>query len=305
MSCKFFIDDTNVGDYFQEDTLEVRIAEVPEDYSVKEASSYFDGADPGFTIDNSASTDTCITYLAAGTGNRRLVTGMINVAIACGTFKLDDSTTKYLCAVSEEIASYADNEHILTKFMKLTLNDSNKSSSGPRAAKSKRAKGSGGLKRLLQEEEAVGDFEVTFPQDITWESGAGEVLYPMILTSNVTWTVDACLLLPSGHILTDIINAESNEPMPIDGACTHVVLPGEDLVLLFKTIEESMVGLVRWETFSRAGEEDVLKIHRISKDTSWPLKLVVMAVQRRQRPLTLLLVETRSARSDRVTKWIN
>lgn len=164
---------------------------------------------------------------------------MINVAIACGTFKLDDSTTKYLCAVSEDIASYADNEHILTKFMKLTLNDSNKSSSGPRAAKSKRAKGSGGLKRLLQEEEAVGDFEVTFPQDITWESGAGEVLYPMILTSNVTWTVDACLLLPSGHILTDIINAESNEPMPIDGACTHVVLPGEDLVLLFKTIEES------------------------------------------------------------------
>jgi hypothetical protein len=103
-----------------------------------------------------------------------------------------------------------------------------------RAAKTKRAKGSGGFKRLLQEQEqGDDDLLVTFPQSFVWESSE-EVHYPMILSSLIVWEVDACVLLPSGHELVAVLDANATEPLPLNGECVQVVVPGEDLVLLFK-----------------------------------------------------------------------
>jgi hypothetical protein len=112
-----------------------------------------------------------------------------------------------------------------------------KPSNNPRAAKSKRAKGSGGFNRFLQEGGDGSDLVVTFPQSFIWESSE-ELYYPMILSSLTVWTVDACLLLPPGHVLTAVMDANSTEPLLLDGECTHVTVPGEDLVLLFQPVED-------------------------------------------------------------------
>ena len=65
----------------------------------------------------------------------------------------------------------------------------------------------------------------------------------MILSSLTVWTVDACLLLPTGHVLTAVVDANSTEPLPLDGECAHVVVPGADLVLLFQPVEGIPQGL--------------------------------------------------------------
>ena len=121
------------------------------------------------------------------------------------------------------------------------------------AATTTRAKGRGGpfVGRLLQdaeeeEEENANDLVVTFPQAFEWEEGGDNTteeedeVYPMILSSNTTWEVDACLLLPPGHVLVAVLDADSDQPVPLEGECTQVVVPGEETVLLFQLGEETV-----------------------------------------------------------------
>ena len=231
VSCKVIIfDDKYIDD------LEVKVVEVPaEDLDLSEASTYFDEAlAESATLAVASANDGSISYEPA-------VTGMVNVIVACGTFKRNSRRT---CALSNDLATMGEGETASLEFMLLIQKDTPSSSSRSRAAKSKRAKGSGGFKRLLQEEEVENgsDLVVTFPQSFVWESSE-ELYYPMILSSLTVWTVDACLLLPPGHVLTAVMDANSTEPLPLDGECAHVMVPGEDLVLLFQPVQDIPWGL--------------------------------------------------------------
>ena len=89
----------------------------------------------------------------------------------------------------------------------------------------------------MQEEEN-NDLVVTFPQDWVWYTNE-ELFYPMILSSAAIWEVDACLLLPPGHELVAVMNANSTEILPIEGECTHTTTGDYyELVLLFEVIDE-------------------------------------------------------------------
>ena len=240
VSCKFDFTSSNVDTYIN-GGLDVKVVEVPEDYHASEAADYFASngvVDSGFSIDFSTDPG-CITYPPAGAGN-------VNLAVACGVFKL---TNKQVCALSEDLDAIIAGEDIKIKFMTLELGPTQSSSSSGgsvRSAKTKRAKGSGGFKRMLQEDDSESDLSVTFPQDFVWE--ATEDLYPMVLSSLTIWEVDACVLLPPGHELAAVKDANSTDPLPLDGECTQVVVPGEDLVLLFKATSDNL-----WEGRALAG----------------------------------------------------
>ena len=226
VSCKVAITNSNFGTYLHD--IEARVAQVTQEYSAKDASQHFDSAPAGLVMASGSTHNGCLTHPEADTN-------MMNVVIVCGTFRLND---QYVCASSEDLAS---EEAPTLEFMTLARGggSSSSSNSSTRPAKSKRAKGSGGFfKRLLQEEESNEDLTVTFPQTYIWDETSGEEYFPMILSSVTVWEVDACLLLPPGHVLAAVLDADSAEPVPLEGECSHVMVPGEGVVLLFQTAEE-------------------------------------------------------------------
>jgi len=225
VSCSVSITSANSNSY-DISNVEVRVAEVPEDYSPRDADMYFDNSDvsAGYTFGQG---NQCATYDQASEG-------MTNVIIVCADFTLTSGT--------ERICSMSKNMRPKVRFM--TVTRTNRGRRG-QAATTTRARGSSGpfVGRLLQEsseeEENANDLVVTFPQAFVWENTTGEdEVFPMILSSNTTWEVDACLLLPPGHVLVAILDADSDEPIPIEGVCSHVVVAGEDLVLLFSIAQE-------------------------------------------------------------------
>ena len=223
VSCKIVLSNENIHLYSElVADLHVKVVDAPADYSPADTEVLFNNAEAGFTINSGSSATDCITHSQASG---------INLAVACGEFN-----GERVCS-SEEIVSSASGSTRI-KFMTLTLSSSNSSKSKSRAAKTKRAKGRGGfhLRRLLQEDESTDSMlNVVYPQSFTWES-SGEDYYPMILSPDAdTWTVDACVYVPTGHVLEAVLDGNS-EPLPLDGECTHVVVPGEDIVLLFKTV---------------------------------------------------------------------
>ena len=84
----------NIDSYF-DDGIEVRVAQLPKDYSANEAGLYFDSAPSGYMIASDSIDDSCLTYPEASEG-------MINIGIACATFK---STSQRVCALSEDLAT--------------------------------------------------------------------------------------------------------------------------------------------------------------------------------------------------------
>jgi len=216
---------SNVDTYF-DDGIEVRVAQLSQDYSANEAGTYFDSAPPGYAIASGNIDDSCLTYPEASEG-------MINIGIACATFK---STNQRVCTLSEDLAP--EGTSLSFEFMSLIkANSSGATKTQARGAKSKRVKGNG-KGRLLQEEENIDDLVVTFPQDWVWGTNE-ELFYPMILSSATIWEVDACLLLPPGHELVAVMNANSTEILPIEDECTHTITGDYyELVLLFEVIDE-------------------------------------------------------------------
>ena len=243
VSCRVSITSANSNSY-DISNVEVRVAEVPEDYSPRDADMYFDSTDvsTGYTFGQG---NQCATYDVPSEG-------MTNVIIVCADFTLTSGT--------ERICSMSKNMRPKVRFMTVTRKNRGRRR---QAATTTRARGSSGpfVGRLLQEsseeEENANDLVVTFPQAFVWENTTGEdEVYPMILSSNTTWTVDACLLLPPGHVLVAILDAGSDEPIPIEGVCSHVVVAGEDLVLLFSIAQEEP-----WSTrtLKRIGMKSMIK----------------------------------------------
>ena len=225
VSCKEIMTNANVDLYF-DDGIEVRVVQLPH-YSANEAGIYFDSAPPGYAIASGNIDDSCLAYPEASEG-------MINIGIACATFK---STNQRVCALSEDLAT--EGSSLSFKFMSLIKADSSgETKTQARGAKSKRVKSNGKRRLLQEEEENIDDLVVTFPQDWVWDTNE-ELFYPMILSSAAIWTVDACLLLPPGHELVAAMNANSTEPLPLAGECTHTVVGDYyELVLLFEVIDE-------------------------------------------------------------------
>ena len=242
VSCSVSITSANSDSYDISD-VEVRVAEVPEDYSTRDTDIYFDNSDVSAGYIGLG--NQCATYEQASEG-------MTNVIIVCADFTLTSGT--------ERICSMSKNMRPKVRFMTVTRKNRGRRR---QAATTTRAKGSSGpfVGRLLQEsseeEENANDLVVTFPQAFVWENTTGEdEVYPMILSSNTTWEVDACLLLPPGHVLVAILDADSDEPIPIEGVCSHVVVAGEDLVLLFSIAQEDP-----WSTrtLKRIGMKSIIK----------------------------------------------
>ena len=224
--CRVSITSANSNSY-DISNVEVRVAEVPEDYRPRDTEIYFDNSDvsAGYTFGQG---NQCARYEKASEG-------MKNVIIVCAEFN-------NLTSGAERICSMSKNMRPKVRFITVTRKNRGRRR---QAATTTRARGSSGpfVGRLLQEsseeEENENDLVVTFPQAFVWENTTGEdEVYPMILSSNTTWTVDACLLLPPGHVLVAILDADSDEPIPIEGVCSHVVVAGEDLVLLFSIAQE-------------------------------------------------------------------
>ena len=213
----------------------MRVAEVPEDYRRRDADMYFDDTDASAGYTFGEGNDQCATYEQASEG-------MKNVVIVCAEFNNLTSGPERVCSMSKNMEP---------KVRFITVTRKNRGRRRCQAATTTRARGSGGpfVGRLLQdateEEENANDLVVTFPQTFGWEEGQANTtgedeVYPMILSSNTTWEVDACLLLPPGYVLVAVLGADSDEPVPLEGECTQVVVAGEETVLLFQLAEDTL-----------------------------------------------------------------
>ncbi len=74
--------------------------------------------------------------------------------------------------------------------------------------------------------------ELVYPDFSVWEPGAQAWLYPVIMTSDSEWTVDACAQVPSGYTIAGVYDAEGN--LLSSSSCHEAFLAGETKVVAFE-----------------------------------------------------------------------
>lgn len=210
-SCKVFLSDN----------MDIAIIATPSSYTPKMSDEYFDSANQRSTLPVD-----CISHPTAADGSY--------LAVACGMFN-----GERICA-SKKVNSGGET---VIKFMELTKKDSSIKMLGASIVQAKGPKRRRALRSLQEEATAESTLSVVYPQSFHWDSSTE--YYPMIFTSAETWTIDACLYIPAGHILSAVFDAESAAPLPINGECTHVLVPGEELVLLFQATSEPLLSRLR------------------------------------------------------------
>jgi hypothetical protein len=77
--------------------------------------------------------------------------------------------------------------------------------------------------------------EIIYPDYAVWEDVNGGYVYPFIMTSDSTWSVDVCAEVPKGY---DIVGAyDENGDLIADSRCTQAFVTGETMVVAFEVLE--------------------------------------------------------------------
>ena len=208
-----------------EDQVQVTVMAMPENYSPKNNQEYFDNAtlDPNFPPVSASNNDSlCIIHPALSSTGEYL-------ALACW----DD-----VCASKKVNTEEGGVTKI--KFMELTNKDTAVKRVGANSATKGNKKRRKNLRALFLEEEDDA-LTVLFPQYFIWDNTTE--YYPMVFISNTkaSATIDVCLYEPEGYVLVAALDVEADELQDLQGVCTHVIIPGAEIVLLLETVADQVV----------------------------------------------------------------
>ena len=205
----------------------MRVAEVPEDYSPRDADVYFDNSPGGYTFGQG---NQCATYDVPSEG-------MTNVIIVCADFTLTSGT--------ERICSMSKNVRPKVRFMTVTRKNRGRRR---QAATTTRARGSGGpfVGRLLQESSVE-------------EENALDL-------SIVQSDLDSIRVVPNPYVMTNMMESAVSNPFLNQRRkimFTHI--PANCIIKIFTVsgvlVDEIIVnnepsnGIIHWDMLTRENLE--------------------------------------------------